>query len=112
MTVHSKTKQKIFYIPIFNKFQTFFSRSEMHNTLRSGHHEQNSPNTTNHELSLNDSTNGTLRRTGGTNSQTHTLTKTNPYRHKVLTNGSFLNLNLKDVVGPLHSSGSDDASNR
>ena len=83
----------------------------MHNTLRSGHHEQNSPNTTNHELSLNDSTNGTLRRTGGTNSQTHTLTKTNPYRHKVLTNGSFLNLNLKDVVGPLHSSGSDDASN-
>ena len=90
----------------------------MHNTLRSsqhGGHEQNSPNTTNHELSLNDSTNGTLRRdrqTGGSNSQTHTLTKTNPYRHKVLTNGSFLNLNLKDVVGPLHSSGSDDASNR
>ena len=95
----------------------------MHNTLRPGSqhggHEQNgSPNTTNHELSLNDSsTNGTLRRTdrltgGGSNSQTHTLTKTNPYRHKVLTNGSFLNLNLKDVVGPLHSSGSDDASNR
>ena len=33
-----------------------------------------------------------------------------PYcRHKVLTNGSFLNLNLKE--GPLASSGSDDASN-
>ena len=31
------------------------------------------------------------------------------YRHKVLTNGSFLNLNLKE--GPLASSGSDDASN-
>ena len=57
-----------------------------------------------------DSTHGTLRR-NGTNSNTHTLTKTNPYRHKVLTNGSFLNLNLKDVVGPLVSSGSDDASN-
>ena len=105
-----------------------FSRSEIHNTLRSQHggHEQNSsPNTTNHELSLNDScsgngtfSNGTLRRhgaTSGSNSQTHTLTKTNPYRHKVLTNGSFLNLNLnlnqQDVVGPLHSSGSDDVSN-
>ena len=53
--------------------------------------------------------------TSGSNSQTHTLTKTNPYRHKVLTNGSFLNLNLnlnqQDVVGPLHSSGSDDVSN-
>lgn len=70
-----------------------------------------SPNTTGspHELSL-DSTHGTLRR-NGTHSNTHTLTKTNPYRHKVLTNGSFLNLNLKDVVGPLVSSGSDDASN-
>ena len=31
------------------------------------------------------------------------------FRHKVLTNGSFLNLNLKE--GPLASSGSDDASN-
>ena len=73
--------------------------------------ENASPNTTGspHELSL-DSTHGTLRR-NGTNSNTHTLTKTNPYRHKVLTNGSFLNLNLKDVVGPLVSSGSDDASN-
>ena len=62
-----------------------------------------------HELSLNESS-GTLRRTGNS-SNTHTLTKTNPYRHKVLTNGSFLNLNIKDVVGPLASSGSDDASN-
>jgi hypothetical protein len=90
-------------------------RSEVHNTLRSSGHSngQHSPNTTaSHELSLNESTNGTLRRNGGgTNSNTHTLTKTNPYRHKVLTNGSFLNLTLKDVVGPLASSGSDDASN-
>ena len=40
---------------------------------------------------------GTLRRVGpGGTSGTHTLTKTNPYRHKVLTNGSFLNLNMKD----------------
>ena len=35
----------------------------------------------------------------------HTLTKTNPYRHKVLTNGSFLN--LKDL--PAASSGSSAA---
>lgn len=90
----------------------------MHNTLRSDHcgpihgsggRNNGSPNTS-HELSLNDS-NGTLKRNGGTHSNTHTLTKTNPYRHKVLTNGSFLNLNLKDVVGPLASTGSDDASN-
>ena len=94
----------------------------MHNTLRSHHLNPNdhvtsntsSPNTTgSHEVSLNDSsTSGTLaRRHAGQTSNTHTLTKTNPYRHKVLTNGSFLNLNLKDVVGPLASSGSDDASN-
>ena len=90
----------------------------MHNTLRSTHEHdgQHSPNTTStqHELSMGE---GTLRRNNnnnsGTNSNTHTLTKTNPYRHKVLTNGSFLNLNLKDVVGQaLPSSGSsDDASN-
>ncbi len=100
----------------FAKACLFIYRSEMHNTLRPSHHisnqeanGHNSPNTTgSHELSLNDS--GTLRR-AGTHSNTHTLTKTNPYRHKVLTNGSFLNLNLKDVVGPLASSGSDDASN-
>ena len=43
-----------------------------------------SPNTTAHDLSMEQ---------GGTLRKHHTLTKTNPYRHKVLTNGSFLNLN-------------------
>ncbi len=42
----------------------------------------------------------------GTMTKQHTLTKTNPYRHKVLTNGSFLN--LKDL--PAASSSSDDSS--
>ena len=41
----------------------------------------------------------------GTLPKQHTLTKTNPYRHKVLTNGSFLN--LKDL--PAASSGSSSA---
>ena len=44
--------------------------------------------------------NGTLRRHHTlTSNGTHTLTKTNPYRHKVLTNGSFLNLNMKEAGG-------------
>ncbi len=53
-----------------------------------------SPNTTSHDLSLdnNGGGGGTL---GRQRSGNHTLTKTNPYRHKVLTNGSFLN--LKDI---------------
>ena len=76
--------------------------------------------------------NGTLRRHHTlTSNGTHTLTKTNPYRHKVLTNGSFLNLNMKEAnsipipssLGPsnqgvgnltvtvAHSGGSDDGSN-
>ena len=75
--------------------------------------------------------NGTLRRHHTlTSNGTHTLTKTNPYRHKVLTNGSFLNLNMKEAgsipitsnMGPssgagnltvtvAHSGGSDDGSN-
>lgn len=38
---------------------------------------------------------GTMRRGHGYSS--HTLTKTNPYRHKVLTNGSFLNLKESQV---------------
>ena len=42
---------------------------------------------------------------GETLPKQHTLTKTNPYRHKVLTNGSFLN--LKDL--PAASSGSSAA---
>ncbi|CAB4068963.1 unnamed protein product [Lepeophtheirus salmonis] len=41
-----------------------------------------SPDTTAHDLSVD----GTLVK------RNHTLSKTNPYRHKVLTNGSFLNL--------------------
>ena len=61
-----------------------------------------SPNTTAHDLSMSNSAdlNGTLNRR---TSNTHTLTKTNPYRHKVLTNGSFLNLNIKE--SPVHSNG-------
>ena len=75
--------------------------------------------------------NGTLRRHHTlTSNGSHTLTKTNPYRHKVLTNGSFLNLNMKEAssipvthnMGPsngagnltvtvAHSGGSDDGSN-
>ena len=57
---------------------------------------------------------GTLSKSGGNtssggNNQQHTLTKTNPYRHKVLTNGSFLN--LKDLPsGSSGGGGSDDNS--
>jgi hypothetical protein len=60
-----------------------------------------SPNTTAHDLSLSNSGDlgGTLNRRSSSN--THTLTKTNPYRHKVLTNGSFLNLNMKE--GPTNA---------
>ena len=43
---------------------------------------------------------------GETLPKQHTLTKTNPYRHKVLTNGSFLN--LKDL--PAASSGSGSSA--
>ncbi len=92
-----------------------------------------SPNTTaSADLSLNgfESASGTLKR--GSSSNTHTLTKTNPYRHKVLTNGSFLNLNIGQNSGmpegalpsgsssgsgpsgnglPGGTTGSDDASN-
>ena len=62
-----------------------------------------SPNTTAHDLSMSNSAElgGTLNRR--TSSNTHTLTKTNPYRHKVLTNGSFLNLNIKE--SPINSNG-------
>ena len=62
-----------------------------------------SPNTTAHDLSTSNSADlgGTLNRRSSSN--THTLTKTNPYRHKVLTNGSFLNLNIKE--SPTNSSG-------
>jgi len=57
-----------------------------------------SPNTTSHDLSLDHQQQApaTLPRSGKhANGNNHTLTKTNPYRHKVLTNGSFLN--LKDI---------------
>ena len=64
-----------------------------------------SPNTTSHDLSLENG--GTLGRGQRGN---HTLTKTNPYRHKVLTNGSFLN--LKDIPnGSGGGSGGGNASN-
>jgi hypothetical protein len=58
-----------------------------------------SPNTTAHDLSMSNSTdlnNGNTNTLNRRTSNTHTLTKTNPYRHKVLTNGSFLNLNIKE----------------
>ena len=69
---------------------------------------ENSPNTTAHEISLD----GTLSK------RNHTLTKTNPYRHKVLTNGSFLNLkdipnnNNNAAANPISSVSSDDNSSR
>ena len=68
-----------------------------------------SPNTTAHDISISNSADlgGTLNRRSSSN--THTLTKTNPYRHKVLTNGSFLNLNIKESPtnsgGPVTNSG-------
>ena len=54
-------------------------------------------------------TGGTLRRNPNS-SGTHTLTKTNPYRHKVLTNGSFLN--LKDQPHQIHSDDGGSNSSR
>ena len=57
---------------------------------------------------------GTLRRgTGGHYTpNTHTLTKTNPYRHKVLTNGSFLNLkdSQQSPHGTLHGTSASHSS--
>ncbi len=61
------------------------------NWLDSLPRSEHSPNTTSHDLSIEQG--GTLGR--HSRSGNHTLTKTNPYRHKVLTNGSFLN--LKDI---------------
>ena len=60
-----------------------------------------SPNTTAHDLSMEGPAGGTLRKH-------HTLTKTNPYRHKVLTNGSFLN--LKDIPISSGNSGTGNSS--
>ena len=57
---------------------------------------------------------GTLRRgTGGHYTpNTHTLTKTNPYRHKVLTNGSFLNLkdSQQSPHGTMHGTSASHSS--
>jgi hypothetical protein len=55
-----------------------------------------------HDMTL-DGGNGTI-----TSTKHHTLTKTNPYRHKVLTNGSFLN--LKDLPAASSSSSTDESS--
>lgn len=70
------------------------------NWLDSLPRSEGSPNTTAHDLSIEG---GTLKRPHNA----YSLSKTNPYRHKVLTNGSFLN--LKDCGGS-HSSHGDDSS--
>ena len=74
-------------------------RSETHNE---------SPNTTSNELSIDTNTLGRNPRPSNSNNLNHTLTKTNPYRHKVLTNGSFLN--LKDLPCNTSNSSHEDTS--